>query len=109
MNRLNLTNTALITLILSLLYGYLTYGFDFLNVPRDSYYERMLSRIIVVYGSHFILGWIIPFIPYGISLFINWAIAYDTTEKVFELFKILWVIMNVLLLWLILMEVTYFK
>ena len=109
MKKLNLTNTALITFVISLVYGYLTSGLDFLYVPRDSFFERMLSSIIGYYGTHFILGWIIPFIPYGISLFIKRAIKYDITEAVFEVFKILWVIMNGLYLFLILMELTYFN
>ena len=105
MKKLNLKNSALITLILSLLYGYLITGYDFLNVPRDSYFERILSGIIVDYGTYFILGWIIPFIPYSISLFIDWT--FDSKSQWgYKLFKLLWYLMNFLQLFLIIMELT---
>ena len=96
MKKLNLTNTALISLIISLIC---------LFVIGDPF--RSQAYALGTFLAYFLMGWIIPFIPYGISLFINWAIAYDTTKKVFELFKVLWIIMSFFNLYQIIFEFTY--
>jgi len=105
MGRLNLINTTLISLIITLAYGYLTFGLDFLNAP--SFY-RMLPTILGGYGFYFILSWILPILPYAIHSFIKMLWLFEKESHLgFKIFKHLWVYINVLLVFLILMEIIF--
>ena len=86
MRKLNLINTAIISLIITLIENYLSIG-------KDTWLDSGI--VIVLAITTFLMTWIIPFIPYGISLFINKVFNYNTTIGGFKLFKILWIIINV--------------
>ena len=94
MKKLNLINTALISLIISLIC---------LFVIGDNF--RSKGYAFGTFLGYFLVGWIIPFIPYSISLFIDWT--FDSKSQWgYKLFKLLWYLMNFLQLFLIIMELT---
>ena len=86
MKKLNLINTAIISLIITLIENYLSIGID---TWIDS------GVVIFLAITTFLMTWVLPFIPYGVSLLINKVFNYNTTNGGFKLFKILWIIMNV--------------
>jgi hypothetical protein len=94
MKKLNLINTALISLIISL--------FDiYFNISKEP------SIYIFVAITNFFLSWVIPFIPYGISLFVNLVFKYNTLNGGFKLFKILWIIINIILSFTVIFALVY--
>ena len=67
----------------------------------------MLSVFIGHYGANFFIGWIIPFIPYALHSVIKIAFASKKESDLgFKLFKLLWYVINFLLLLIIIMELT---
>ena len=86
MKKLNLKNTVIISLIITLIENYLSIGID-------TWVDSGVVIFLVI--TTFLMTWVLPFIPYGVSLLINKVFNYNTTNGGFKLFKILWIIINV--------------